>query len=179
MGDFERLLGGKEFGGCFCAVWTSHDETWEDRCQNRKSENLELTRSRVRRREHVGYLVSRELDGAIVGWTGSGPKTGFTRLKAWPGTRMGPQDDSVWVVGCLAIGFAYRGLGYSQQIVELLEAEAKAAGAAALEAYPADPVDDADAWRGSRKLFESVGFKVEGEETVGGKKFLRMVKPLA
>ena len=26
---FKELLGSSEFGGCFCAVWTSHDDDWE------------------------------------------------------------------------------------------------------------------------------------------------------
>lgn len=178
--DFERLLSGKEFGGCYCAVWRHGDDpdAWQERCLNKPHENLEETRARVKAGGHVGFLVSREMDGTVVAWTGSGPKTAFAGGQWWPGSRMGPQDDSVWVIGCLAIGFEHRSRGYSREIVELVLEEAKRAGAAAVEAFPTDPADEDSAWCGTRKLFEEAGFQVAEESAMGEKKVLRMEKKL-
>ncbi|MEK7656830.1 MAG: GNAT family N-acetyltransferase [Elusimicrobiota bacterium] len=180
IGDFERLLGSKEFGGCFCAFWNNPGSEWEARCKERPVENFEDTRRRVIAGEPRGFLAVREMDGAVVGWTGSGPKTAFPALKERPGSRLGPWEDSVWAVGCLAVGFPYRGLGYSKQIVALLVEEAKSAGAKTIEAYPLDPAGEDSAWRGLRPVFESHGFTVASAEPLaeGGPQVLRMERSL-
>jgi GNAT superfamily N-acetyltransferase len=162
MGDFERLHSGKEFGGCFCAVWSSHGEDWEERCKNRWSENLQHTRTRVRKGDHVGFLAYREADGAVVGWTGAGPKSSFPLLAE----KSGESGESSWVIACLAIPFAFRGLGYARSIIELVLEQARAAGAKSVETYPVDPPDEEDAYRGTRKLYESLGFSVTDSEAL-------------
>ena len=176
--DFEHLLSGKEFGGCYCAVWTNFDEGWDQRCKERPQENLEHTRAKVFARKHVGFLVIRDSDGAVVGWTGSGPKTAFPRLKDRPGSRTGPFEDAVWAVGCLAIARSYRGLGYARQIVEGVIEEARRAGARVVEGYPVEPEADDHAYRGTRKLYEALGFTVAGQEPEGTGSVLRMEKTL-
>ena len=176
--DFEHLLSGKEFNGCYCAAWTNFDETWDERCKTRPQENFEHTRNRVAARQHVGYLVIRDSDGAVVAWTGSGPKTSFPRLKERPGSRTGPFDASVWSIGCLAIGRSYRGLHYSRQIVEHLVEEAKRAGAKTIEAYPIEPSGDDNASRGSKAMYEALGFTVAAQEQEGTVSYLRMEKTL-
>jgi hypothetical protein len=57
---FASLLGGCEFGGCYCAVWTSHDDTWSDRCSDVNRPNLGITRARVKAGDHVGFLAYDE-----------------------------------------------------------------------------------------------------------------------
>lgn len=168
MGDFERLLSRREFHGCYCAVWSNHDDQWEDRCASRSHENLEHMRGRVRRGEKVGFLVSREIDGAVVAWIGAGPKTSFPLLKDLPGSRLGPFEESVWSIGCMAIAFQYRSLGYSKKIVELAVEEARRAEAASIEAYPIEPAEEGCAYRGTRKMYEAAGFQVVDEEPVEG-----------
>ncbi|MFH1725579.1 MAG: hypothetical protein ABII00_13300 [Elusimicrobiota bacterium] len=177
--DFERLLSGREFGGCYCSRWADSDGQWADRCGSRPHENLECTRARLRAGEHVGFLAVRENDGAVIGWTGSGPKTAFPGLKDQPGSRLGPWSDSVWCVACLAIGFSYRDRGYVRPIVDLVVEEARRAGAVAVEAYPVDPGSEEEAYRGSRKLFEAAGFAVADTEPAGEAQALRMEKRLA
>jgi len=174
--DFERLLSGKEFGGCYCAVWSNKDDQWEDRCKNRPHENLDHTSKRVRAGEKTGYLVCRESDGAIVAWTGSGPKTAFPSLKDRPGAKLGTWSDSVWAIACLAVGFAYRGRGYSRQIIKLVVDEAKARGASAIEAYPVEPESEDASYRGTRKLFEIEGFKMADAEPAGDIHAVRMLQ---
>lgn len=176
--DFERLLSGKEFGGCYCAVWSNHDEGWVERCRNRPHENLEHTRARIRAGAHVGFLVNRVSDGAVIAWTGSGPKTAFPSLKDKPGARLGPWEDSVWAIACLSVGFAYRGRGYSPEIVRLIIEEARRRGASSLEAYPVEPAAEEAAYRGSRQMYEALGFRMADGEPSGDCHAVRMLMPL-
>jgi hypothetical protein len=41
LGAFRDLLAGDEFGGCFCAVWTSFGDDWTARCADPARPNLE------------------------------------------------------------------------------------------------------------------------------------------
>lgn len=178
LSDFENLLSGREFGGCYCAVWTAYDEGWSQRCRQRPHENLEHTRRRVRAGEHAGFLAYREVDGALVAWTGAGPKTSFPLLKEKPGSRLGAWEDSVWAVACLAVSFPHRGEGVAGRVIELVLEKARAAGARSVEAYPADPEGEEDAYRGARGLYERLGFSVAESEALGERKVLRMERAL-
>ncbi|MBI5242948.1 MAG: GNAT family N-acetyltransferase [Elusimicrobia bacterium] len=179
LGDFERLLGGREFGGCYCALWRLPAEGWEERCKERPRENFEDTRRRVIEGRHVGFLVIREADGVVVGWTGSGPKTAFPLMKDRPGSRLGPFEDSIWAVGCIAVAFSCRSQGYAREIVRLLVEEARKAGARAIEACPLESAEEAGAWRGSKAMYEALGFAAAGSEQANEKVVFRMEKVLA
>lgn len=174
MQQFERLLGGKEFGGCYCAVWDSFGPDWEARCKERSAENLKATADKVAAGGHAGFLAKRDDDGAFVGWTAAGPKTGFPYLKERPGSRLGSWDPSVWAVACLAVGFAHRGRGYSAEILRVLVEKARKAGAASIEAYPLEPQPEGSEYRGSKKLYEAAGFIVAEGEPAGESHALRM-----
>lgn len=174
LGDFERLLSAREFGGCFCAYWTSSGDGFEERCKSAPQENLEAVRRLVRSGGRAGYLVFREDDGATVAWTAAGPKTAFPRLKSEPGGRLGRWSDDVWAVACLSVAFPYRGLGYARATLGLVADEARAAGARALEGYPADPSGEQDAYRGSKAFYEAAGFTAAESEQDGGRRILRM-----
>lgn len=164
MMHFERLMAGKEFGGCYCAVWTGFGPDWDARCKERPKENLALTEARIRAGDHLGYLLERDDDGSFVGWIAAGPKSSYPYLLQRPGSRLGPGGEGVWAIACLAMGFAHRGRGYSAEAVRLAVLAAKAAGAKTLEAYPLEPAPDGSGYRGTRELYEKAGFKaVEGE----------------
>ncbi|MFA6093184.1 MAG: GNAT family N-acetyltransferase [Elusimicrobiota bacterium] len=180
LGDFEHLLSNKEFGGCFCARWRSaQEEGWAESCKDKKQENLEATRRHIQEGGHAGFLIVRDNDGAVVGWTGSGPKTSFPLMKDRPGSRLGPFEDSVWAVGCIAMAYAYRGLGYAQETVSLLVEEARKAGASSLEACPIEGGEETCAWRGTKGMYEGLGFSVAGKEEDKGRTVLRMERKLA
>ncbi|MFA6029427.1 MAG: GNAT family N-acetyltransferase [Elusimicrobiota bacterium] len=179
LGEFERLLSGREFGGCFCSHWLVPFTEWDARYRERKAESFEDVRRRVQEGGHVGYLVLRENDGAVVGWTGAGPKTAFPAMKERPGSRLGPCEDSIWAVGCMAIAFAYRGLGYAPEIVRLVVVEARKAGAKAVEATPLEANEDGGAFRLGKALYERHGFAQTGREEVDGRAVLRMEKVLS
>jgi GNAT superfamily N-acetyltransferase len=178
--DFERLLSGREFNGCYCALWRRHGPDWEERCKSRPKENLEDARLALAEGAHVGFLALRESDGAFVGWTGSGPKTAFPYMKDRFGSRLGPFEDSLWAVGCVAVAFPHRGVGYGSRIVELVVEEARRSGARAVEACPVEPEHESEAFRGSKALYESLGFVLCGQEAEPcGRTVLRMEKILA
>jgi hypothetical protein len=65
---FRQLLGSNEFGGCFCAVWTSHSDDWVARCNDKSQPNFFNTKTNVEEGRHAGYLVYEEKN--LVGWTG-------------------------------------------------------------------------------------------------------------
>lgn len=179
MQDFERLLGGKEFGGCYCAYWTQGGEGWEERCKERPKENLAAVEARVRAGEHLGYLLERDADGAFVGWVAAGPKAAYPKLLERPGSRLGGAPEGTWAIACLAVGFAHRGRGYSAEAVRLAVGAAKAAGARTLEAYPIEPCLDGGEYRGTKALYEKAGFTAVDGEPSGDAHAVRMELKLA
>ncbi|TBR20802.1 GNAT family N-acetyltransferase [bacterium] len=179
MQHFERLMAGKEFGGCYCAVWTGFGPDWDARCKERPKENLAATEARVRAGDVVGYLLERDDDGTYVGWIAAGPKAGFPYLKERPGSRLGPTGEGVWSIACLAIGFSHRGRGYSAEAIRLAALEAKACGATSLEAYPVDPCPEGGEYRGTRAMYEKAGFTAAEGEPSGEAHALRMELKLA
>lgn len=165
LGVFRDLLGSSEFGGCFCAVWTHHDENWVSRCQDKAQPNFFLTQRDLQAGRHVGYLVYQGED--LVGWTGSGPKTSFPFLKTKLGSRISNFSGDVWSIGCLAVREKYRGNGISEAIVARIIEEAKKCEAVAVEAYPVRPFREPRVFRGTHSLYVRLGFSEAGFEKDG------------
>lgn len=174
--DFRSLLGSNEFGGCFCAVWTSHGDDWEKRCKDKTQPNFFITKSDLEKGRHVGFLVYSGND--LIGWTGSGPKTSFPFLKAKLGSRISPYSTDTWSVGCLAVKKKYRGNGVSDFIVNAIIDEARANGAASVEAYPVRPFHEPRIFRGTHQLYVRLGFQECGSEKDGEHEVVLMQLPL-
>ena len=170
---FKTLLGGDDFGGCFCAVWTAHDETWAARCQNPSQPNYDITASRVLAGDKVGYLVY--LESELVAWTGAGPKAMFPFLEKKQGSRLSASTDGIWSIGCMAIKEPFRDLGLSKAIVEAVLVEARSRGARRVEAYPTRPWDEPRSYRGSEAMYRRVGFQEVAAERDGEREILLMV----
>jgi GNAT superfamily N-acetyltransferase len=147
---FAELLGGAEFGGCFCAVWTAHGPDWVRRCGDPARPNLEVARRRVDAGEHVGFLA--------------------TKL----GSRLSPADADIWSIGCIAVRQDRRGTALPQKIVAAVAELARNAGARALEAYPTRPWDEPRSYRGSHRMYEQLGFQERGAERDGATEILLM-----
>ncbi len=167
---FANLLGGDDFGGCFCAVWTAHGDDWVARCRDPARPNLDVTRQRIAAGEHVGFLVRDA--GVLVAWTGAGPKTGFPFLATRLGARRSPMTDDVWCIGCLAVTEARRGTGLAERIVQAVVHRARDAGARALEAYPVRPWDEPRSYRGHHRTYERLGFAEVAAEPDGESEIL-------
>lgn len=172
LDEFKVLLGGSEFGGCFCAVWTTYDETWTARCSDKDQPNFLVTKKNVELGRHVGFMVYQGND--LVGWTGSGAKTQFPQLKTKLGSRLSNFSADVWSVGCLAISEKYRDKGLADRIVGALISEAKAKGARLLEAYPVRPAHEPRAFRGSYQMYRRLGFSEVGAEADGDHEIVLM-----
>jgi GNAT superfamily N-acetyltransferase len=162
LDDFRDLLGSREFGGCFCAVWTSYGEDWASRCSDQSQPNFFITGKNVKEGRHAGYLVYQ--DKSLIGWTGSGPKTAFPYLKSKLGSRLSDYSSDIWSVGCLAVKESYRGNGVSDLIVRAVAKEASARGASFLEAYPTRRFHEPRIFRGSYTLYQRLGFLEAGAE---------------
>lgn len=163
--EFEALLGGSEFGGCFCAVWTSFGEDWGARCADPARPNLLATTRDLGSGRRVGYFVREGRE--VVAWTGSGPKTEFPLLATKLGSRLTPSAATTWSVGCLAVRAAHRGRGLPAAIVAAVLDEARRAGAVCVEAYPVRPFHEPRVYRGTVGVFERAGFVELGAERDG------------
>ncbi|MGZ3694491.1 MAG: GNAT family N-acetyltransferase [Bdellovibrionota bacterium] len=170
--EFRALLGSSDFGGCFCAVWTSHGADWEQRCGDSSQPNFAITAKNVEEEKHTGFLVYS--GDQLVGWTGSGPRTAFPLLESKLGSRLSPHTDSVWSIGCLAVSEKFRGQKLGEKIVQAVIEKARASGAEALEAYPVRPFHEPRAYRGTVSLFSRMGFAEKGAEKDGAHDILLM-----
>lgn len=162
---FRQLLGSDDFGGCFCAVWTSHSDDWIARCQDKAQPNFLITKKNVEEGRHVGFLAYLSED--LIGWTGSGPKTAFPFLKTKLGSRLSDFSAETWSIGCLAVGGSFRGQGLAERIVQGVIDEAREHRAVAIEAYPVRPFDEPRIFRGTYQLYKKMGFAEAGAEKDG------------
>jgi ribosomal protein S18 acetylase RimI-like enzyme len=128
LGVYRALLGSSDFGGCFCAVWTSHGPDWESRCGDPAQPNYAITERDVLDGRRAGYLVYE--GDALVGWTGSGPKPGFPLLASRLGSRLTRSTADIWSIGCIALAAAHRARGLSDRVVDACVELARSRGAA-------------------------------------------------
>lgn len=173
---FRGLLGSSDFGGCFCAVWTSFGDDWVSRCRDKSQPNFSITKKSVEEGRDVGFFVYQ--GDELIGWTGSGPKTAFPSLKTKLGSRLSDFSDEIWSVGCLAVREAFRGKGLSDLIVQAVKEEAIAKGATSLEAYPTRPFHEPRIFRGTHQLYKRMGFVEAGAEKDGDYEIVLMKLPL-
>jgi GNAT superfamily N-acetyltransferase len=176
LDEFAALLGGGEFGGCFCAVWTSFGDDWAARCADPARPNLAATARDLAAGRRVGYFVRD--GGEVVAWTGSGPKTEFPLLATKLGSRLTPSVATTWSVGCLAVREAHRGRRLGAAIVEAVVDEARRAGAACVEAYPVRPFHEPRVYRGTVGVYERAGFAEAGAEKDGEHEIVLMRRAL-
>lgn len=172
LNDFGALLGSSDFGGCFCAVWTSYDATWLQRCGDPTQPNFAITKQDLESGRKPGFLVFA--DNRLAGWTGSGPKTEFPLLSTKLASRLSPSLASIWAIGCLAIAAPFRGAGASDHIVNAVIAQARTAGADIIEAYPTALWDEARSYRGAYTMYRRLGFSDHGRESDGGSEIALM-----
>ncbi len=165
LDEFRSLMGSNEFGGCFCAVWSSFDESWEKRCADLTQPNFFISKLEVEKGKHKGFLVYQGIN--LVGWAGSGPKTDFPILENKLGSRLSKFSQEVWSVGCLAIRKEFRGKGLADLIVKNLIKLARQSNAVAIEAYPTYPYDEPRVFRGTFSLYQRHGFTEIGSEIDG------------
>ncbi len=162
---FRDLLGGSDFGGCFCAVWTHFDERWQERCADPAQPNYEATASTLAEGRRPGYLAYR--GDELLAWTGAGPKTEFPLLATRRGSRRTRFVDGIWAIGCIAVAGRARGAGLSERIIGATLDLAHGLGFREVEAYPTDPFHEPRSYRGCATTYLRLGFREVARERDG------------
>jgi GNAT superfamily N-acetyltransferase len=106
-------------------------------------------------------LVALDDERRAVGWVAVSPRSAYERIER--STRIPKLDGRpVWSVVCFVVSRHARGRGIAANLLEASVAHARAAGAPAIEAYPADPgerrLPAAAAYTGTLAMFEAAGF---------------------
>jgi GNAT superfamily N-acetyltransferase len=158
--DLETVLGrsGGD-GGCWDMFWRL---TGGEYAASSRARNRTLLRELVEAGEvPVGLLAYRDAEPA--GWVSVGPRSAYRRLGR--SRHFPPVDDAdVHTVVCLRVLPAHRGSGVARALVAATVDAARAAGAAAVEAYPVATggrtLDAGAAFCGTLDLFTAAGFTV-------------------
>jgi hypothetical protein len=158
--------------GCYCAVWRTYDETWEQRCKDRSLPNLSYAKSAVIGGAHWGFLAFDE--NGFAGWTASGPKTEFPLLQTKLASRTTPFSPEIWSIGCIAFKETGNNESKAAKIIKAVADTAREANAEFLEAYPTDPWDKPRSYRGSLVQFMNLGFEEFSSEQDGESRILCM-----
>lgn len=163
--DLEAVLGpsGGD-GGCWDMFWrlTGAEYAASNRGRNRTLLHELVTAGEV----PVGLLGYR--GGEPAGWVSVGPRSAYRRLGR--SRQFPPVDDAVvHSVICLRVLPAHRGTGVARALVEATVEAGRAAGAAAVEAYPVQTrgrvLDVKAAFCGTLDLFTAAGFTVVRDAT--------------
>jgi GNAT superfamily N-acetyltransferase len=106
-------------------------------------------------------LAALDDDGRAVGWVAVSPRTAYERIER--STRIPSSDERpVWSVVCFVVARRARGRGIAAALLEAAVEHARAGGAPALEAYPADSggrrLPASAAYTGTLAMFEGAGF---------------------
>jgi GNAT superfamily N-acetyltransferase len=145
---------------CWCMYWRRRGLDWTNSTADANRADLEaLTR---RPQGPAPGLVALDDDGRAIGWISVGPRSEYERVER---SRSLPRldDRPVWTVVCFVVARGARRRGVTRALLEAAIDHARASGAPALEAFPADPGDArlpaAAAYTGLRRTFEDAGFE--------------------
>jgi len=117
-------------------------------------------------------LVALDDTGRAIGWVAVSPRSRYERIER--STRIPKLDERlVWSVVCFVVSRRARGRGVAHALLQAAVAHARAGGAPAIEAYPADPggrrLPAAAAYTGTLTMFKAAGFvKVAGTQSRTG-----------
>ena len=99
-----------------------------------------------------------------AGWCSIAPRESYTSLnRSRKMPRVTPLDAATWTVLCFFVARLYRGKGLPATLLRSGVDYARAQGAQVIEAYPFDSVGNSSTHRGHSSVYESVGFRREGE----------------
>jgi GNAT superfamily N-acetyltransferase len=154
--------------GCWCMWWRRRGLDFSNTTAARnRAQMRELTDRAAAEGTPTPGLVAID-DGRVIGWISIGPRTDFERLER---SRTIPRldDRPVWSIVCFVVGRSARGRGVTRSLLDGAIEHARANGATALEAYPADPGDErlstAAAYTGLLTTFEAASFRKVADTT--------------
>ncbi|MGA8090174.1 MAG: GNAT family N-acetyltransferase [Terracidiphilus sp.] len=143
--------------GCWCMYWRIGSAYRKQPHENNKAEFQRV----VAKGPPPGLIA---LDGKLaVGWCQLTPREALSWLdRSW--VRI--DDRPVWSISCFYVRIGYRRRGITVALIQAAEKIAKAAGAAALEAYPLDrSLSPSASSTGFVSTFKRAGFKVVTHRT--------------
>lgn len=155
----ERLFGPNgAASGCWCMYF--HIAGGNDWRAAKGEPNRQSFAAMVAAGEVHATLAFR--GGEAVGFCRIGPRPSFARLDR-SRVLQRPPDENTWSVVCFFIHRTARRQGVARALLDAAVAQARAAGAPAIEAYPAVPPEDgkiggAFAFSGLPRLYEAAGF---------------------
>lgn len=161
--DLARLF---EEGGdpkwCWCTYFRVRGRSWTNATATSNRAELRALAGRDQEARPAPGLVAYRGDRAI-GWVSLGPREDFDRLAY--SKMLAPVDDTpVWSIVCFVVSRRVRGQGVAAALLDAAIAYARERGATVLEAYPVDPgkirIPSANAYHGTRSMFERAGFRV-------------------
>jgi len=121
-------------------------------------QNRELMIGLLRSGQAFGYLAY--VDGRPVGWVNASTRSECSQLRLKKNVER--SDGEVISIACFVIAPPYRRHGLTRALLRRVIDDARARGAACIEAYPLNTPADFDVGnhRGHRTLFEAHGFEV-------------------
>lgn len=153
--DLETLFGEQGAAyGCWCMWWYQTDEAFY---AHAGEDNRQALRALVQGGAAPGlpgYLGERP-----VAWVCVRPRDCFDRLYATDYVAPREHRGDVWAITCFYIAADARGQGLMERLIDAAVEQARAGGAAAVEAYPID-LDRAPLERFEGGLYHSVHAQV-------------------
>ena len=160
--DRDAVAGKPEWASCYCmAHHVSGGETGADWGGRSWRDNRNAIAERIRAGTTQGVVAYCE--GRIVAWCNASPRCRFPDYARDDGA-----DESTGVVACFAVAPTHRGHGIATRLLDAAIEAFPAGGITAVEAHPANEVQDAGAaYRGTIPLSRDHGFATvhEGQRT--------------
>ncbi len=150
----ENLFGPRgACNGCWCMYWRIGAE-YRKRDRN---ENKETFRAIVNAGPPPGLIA---FEGSLpVGWCQITPRDAVPHLEKIRSLRR-VDELPVWSISCFYVRIGYRKRGVTTALIESAVEAARAAGAAAIEAYPLDAaLTPSSSWTGFVSNFLRAGFQ--------------------
>lgn len=155
--DFEKLLGTRGAGGCWCMYWRVARSEFK---AGLGAGNKRALRSIVDEGETPGVLAYR--GGEAVGWCSIAPRSEFASLNR--SRILKPLDENpVWSIVCFYVDPRHRGEGIVAELIDGAVEWARSQGATTVEAYPTVPrgktLPPMSIYMGLPAHFERAGFE--------------------
>lgn len=152
--DLERLFESRgTLRGCWCMIFRAGPDGKTPKSSG--PERKQAMRALVGEGLPVGLLAYA--DGSPVAWCSVAPRDTFRGLDV-----VGEPSGPVWSLTCFYVRREFRGRGVTKALLDAAIAEARDAGASALEAYPVDPDSPSYRFGGFVPFFEREGFREAG-----------------
>ena len=160
--DRDAFAGKPEWASCYCMAHHVHGgeqgSEWGGRSWR---DNRDGIAERIRNGTTQGVVAY--CDNRIVAWCNASPRCRFPDYARDDGA-----DESTGVVACFAVAPTHRGHGIAKRLLDAVIEAFPASGITAVEAHPANDVQDAGAaYRGTIPLYREHGFDIahEGKRT--------------